>query len=69
MSVVEELLFEKFFSFLWKVIKLIGSFIRVPFVGKQYSLEQLSNQNLSGVVGIIVITILATLVFLKPVRS
>lgn len=64
MSVLEELLFEKFFSFLWKVIKLIGSFIRFPFVGKQYSLEHLSNQNLSGVVGIIVMTTLKTLVFL-----
>jgi len=64
MSVVEELLFEKFFGFLWKVIKLVGSFIRFPFVGKQYSLEHLSNQNLSGVVGIIFLTTLTTLVFL-----
>lgn len=64
MSVVEELLFEKFFSFLWKVIKLVGSFIRFSFVGKQYSLEQLSNQNISGFVGIIVMATLTTLVFL-----
>lgn len=64
MSVLEELLFEKFFSFLWKDIKLIGSFIRFPFVGRQYSLEQLSNQNLSGFVGIIVSATLTTLVFL-----
>ncbi len=64
MSVVEELLFEKFLNFLWKVIKLVGAFIRFPFVSKQYSLEQLSNQNLSGFVGIIVITTFTTLVFL-----
>ena len=64
MSVVEDLLFEKFFSFLWKVIKLTGAFIRFPFIKRHYSLEQLSNQNLSGVIGIIVISILATLVFL-----
>jgi len=65
MSVLEDLLFKKIFSFLWKVIKLIGSFIRFPFVGKQYSLEQLSNQNLSGFVGIIVLTTLVTLVFIS----
>jgi len=65
MSVLEDLLFEKFFSFLWKLIKLIGSFIRFPFVSKQYSLEQLSHQNLSGFVGIIVLTTLVALVFIS----
>lgn len=64
MSVLEELLFEKFFGFLWKVIKLVGTFIKFPFVNRQYSLEQLSIQNLSGAVGIIFLTTLTTLVFL-----
>lgn len=66
MSVLEGLLFEKFFSFLWKVIKLIGSFIRFPFVGRKYNLEQLSNQNISGVVGLIfIITITSLVLFLN----
>lgn len=64
LSIVDYLMFEIFFSFLWKVIKLVGLFIRFPFADKQYSLEQLSNQNLSGVIGIIVISTLITLVFL-----
>lgn len=64
MSVLEDLLFEKLFSFLWKVIKLIGSLIRFPFVNRKYNLEQLSNKNSSGVVGIIVLTTLTTIVFL-----
>ena len=61
MSVLEDLLLEKLFSFLWKVIKFIGSLIRFPFVDRKYNLEQLSNQNSSGVVGIIILT---TIVFL-----
>jgi len=63
MSVVEDLLFEKLFSFLWKAIKLIGAFFRFPFVNRQYSLQRLSNQNVSGFVGIIVMLFLTALVF------
>lgn len=66
MSVLEELLFEKFFSFLWKVIKLVGSFIRLPFVARRYSLEQLSSQNLSGFIGLMfLITTTALVLFVN----
>lgn len=64
MSIVEDLLAEKIFNFLWKVIKLIGAFVRLPFAGRKLNLEELSKQNLSGVIGLLFVGIIIAVILL-----
>jgi len=47
---------------IWRLIKLIGSFFRYPFLCHKYSYKQVLGQEYNGRVGFIVICVLAALI-------
>ena len=53
MSVHGRLILQPIFDFLWDAIRRIGTLVRWPFLDKKYRLEQIYEQNWSGIIGLI----------------
>ena len=57
MNIFEDFIFDKIFSFICKALKLIGAFISYPFIKNKYSLEEMSEKTISGIIGLIFLAI------------
>ncbi|WP_035679228.1 hypothetical protein [Flavobacterium limnosediminis] len=64
MNIVEDIIGEIIFKFLWRAIKLIGALVRWPFMSEKFNVEEIYKQNWNGVIGLFFLGTIITLTVL-----
>ncbi|TGD59801.1 hypothetical protein [Flavobacterium humi] len=64
MNIIEDGIGGIILNALWKLLKVIGTLIRWPFLSSKLNVEEIYQQNLSGVIGMVFLGAAITFTFL-----